>query len=876
MKKYVYSFQEGKRELKDKLGGKGVNLCEMMQLGLPIPQGFIVTTEACNLFFDNKYHLPKNLQKEIFANLKKLEKNTGKKFGDEKNPLLLSVRSGGRVSMPGMMDTILNVGINDKIVASLAKNEQFAWFAYDSYRRFISMYGEIVAGVDRRVFEDEMARFKRKHKAKKDQLLTVEQLKLLIEIYKKKYFEFTNDYFPQEPLSQLMAAIRAVFKSWENPRAHNYRQMNNIPFAWGTAINVVEMVFGNLNNDSATGVVFSRNSATGENEMYGEFLINAQGEDVVAGVRTPDEIKKLKEKMPDMYNQLFSYVKKLEKHYREMQDVEFTIENKKLYILQTRTGKRTMNAGLKIAVDMVKEGLISKETALLRLDANQLGQILHPQFDNKELENAKFLSKGLPASPGAASGKICFNKEELLTLKERGIPAILVRLETSPDDVEAMAQAEGVLTIYGGMTSHAAVVARGMGICCITGCNDFSIKNNKLYLNGTLIKKENYISLHGDTGKVYFGQIKTKPAVLTDEFNKVLKWAHQNLKMQVLANADTPKDAKIALDFYATGIGLCRTEHMFFQDKRMLRMQKMILSTSEKEKMQAVKALEKFQQKDFYNILKVMDKKAVVIRYLDPPLHEFMPKKEEEIKNLAKYLKTTKVKLKKQIANLQEENPMMGHRGSRVSVTYPALLQMQTRAIIKAALQLKKEGYHPKPELMLPLISSSKELSYLIEIIKEEIKNLTKKTTISYALGAMIEVPRALVIADEIAQKVDFVSFGTNDLTQMTYGFSRDDIGKFFPEYQAKKLLTFDPFATLDIKGVGSLIKYAIPKLKDNNKKIVIGICGEHGGDPDSIAFFYENDFNYVSCSSYRLPIAIIKAAQLAILEKENKLEILE
>ena len=874
MKKYVYSFKEGGPKLKNLLGGKGANLCEMVELGLPVPSGFIVTTEACNLYYEEKMNLTKTIQKEIFDQLLNLEKVTKKRLGDSENPLLISVRSGSVVSMPGMMDTILNLGLNDKVVETLSEKTGNKWFVYDSYRRFIGMYADVVMGFSRDSFDFEMDKYKKEKKIEKDQDLTEEDLFNIIEMYKKNYKKLSKEEFPQDPLFQLVESVKAVFCSWSNPRAVSYRKMNNIPDSYGTAVTVQEMVYGNNGNNSGTGVAFSRNPATGENDLYGEFLINAQGEDVVAGIRTPESISKLKEIMPNAYQELYDYAKKLEKHYKDMQDMEFTIENEKLYMLQTRTGKRTAKASLKVAVDLVKESLISKETALLRIEPNQLDNLLHTTFVDSELKKAKIIATGLPASPGAATGKVYFTAEDVVLAKEKGEDAILVRLETSPEDIEGMNSAKGILTVHGGMTSHAAVVARGMGICCISGAN-VDVSGKKLFAGDVVIKEGEYISLDGNLGNVYLGKIKMEKPSLDDDFEKILNWASKHLDMQVLTNADTPEDAKVARGFRATGIGLCRTEHMFFKEERIFQVRKMILAKTEDHRNRAIEQMKKFQRKDFEEIFKEMDGYSVTIRFLDPPLHEFVPTDKNEIAELAKDLKMTQNDLKKHIDSLKETNPMMGHRGCRLSVTYPELIRMQTAAIIEAAINVQIKEYKVIPELMIPLIGDERELKYLIELIKDEADMLIEKSGVKlkYKVGTMIEVPRAAIIADKIAPHVDFFSFGTNDLTQMTYGFSRDDASKFLSDYYKKDIFLFDPFVRIDEEGVGALIEMAVSKGREVNEKIKIGICGEHGGNPESIKFCYKHDFTYVSCSPYRVPIAVLTSAQQSILKKEKNIE---
>ncbi len=868
MKKYVFSFKEGTQKMKDILGGKGANLCEMLNLDLPVPLGFIVSTEACNEFYESNQELSKYIQKEIFEQLVNLEKKTNKKFGSGDNPLLLSIRSGSRVSMPGMMDTILNLGMNDQLVKMMAENDGERWFAYDSYRRFIGMYAGVVNGFSKEDFDGQLTNYKKERKIIKDQDLSIDDLKNIIDIYKSNYQKKANKPFPQDPSFQLIEAIKAIFKSWMNERAISYRKINKIPDYYGTAVIVQEMVYGNNGEKSGSGVAFSRNPATGENEFYGEFLINAQGEDVVAGVRTPLPIDQLKNTMANIYVELYTYVKKLERHYRDMQDVEFTIENQKLYMLQTRTGKRTMQAALKIAIDLVNESLISKEEAISRLNASQFNQLLHPRFEEESLKKAKFLTKGLATSPGAAYGKIYFTSDDIIKAKRNGYSAILVRLETSPEDIEGMNYATGILTVYGGMTSHAAVVARGMGITCVSGCSGVVIENKQMKINNIIIEEGDYISIDGNTGNVYLGEVKTTTDKLSDDLVKMLGWADQYQKITVFANADTKEDAELALKFKAKGIGLCRTEHMFFKEERIIQIRKMILAKDDVKREEALREIEKFQEKDFYEILKIMNNKPVTIRYLDPPLHEFMPKNDSEIINLGHELKMELAEIKKQIGILTEVNPMMGHRGCRLAVTYPSLIKTQTRAVMNAAKKLEEEGYNPIIELMIPLVAINQELVYLINLIKEEVL-----PQINYKLGTMIEVPRAALIADKIANHVDFFSFGTNDLTQMTYGFSRDDATKFLDDYYQKDLISFDPFMVIDEVGVGKLIEVAVKNGRLAKPGLKIGICGEHGGDPLSIQFFFEQGLDYVSCSPYRVPIAILASAQLTIKNNEKNVE---
>ncbi len=873
--KYVYSFNEGNSNMRSLLGGKGANLCQMTTLGLPVPMGFIVTTEACTSYYENSETLSSEIIKQVEDKILELEKSTGKKFGDKENPLLVSVRSGARSSMPGMMDTILNLGLNDEIVESLSTTMDKR-FIYDCYRRFIGMYSDVVKGYDKSLFERIIDKLKETKNIKYDTELTEEDLKLLVKSFKEKYYELANEDFPSDPKLQLIEAIKAVFRSWNNDRAKFYRKMNNIPDEWGTAVNVQEMVYGNLNDKSGTGVVFSRNPATGENKLYGEYLINAQGEDVVAGVRTPSNISTLKEVMPDCYEQLNNICKKLENYYKDIQDMEFTIENGKLYMLQTRNGKRTGKAAIKIATSLVEEGLITKEEALSRVEPKLLDQLLHPTFDNNELENKEIIAEGLAASPGAGSGKVYFKAEDIKRASENGeSDLILVRLETSPEDIEGMSLSKAVLTIRGGMTSHAAVVARGMGIPCVSGCENLRIDET----NKTLMAKEytihegDYISVDGSTGKVYLGQIPTTDAGISGDFEVFMNWVNEIKTIGVRANADNYKDAKKALDLGAEGIGLCRTEHMFFDNERIFNFRKMILSTNEEERIASLNKILPYQKSDFISLFEIMKENPVTIRLLDPPLHEFLPKEESEIESLAKDLNIEKEEIVKRIESLKEFNPMMGHRGCRLSITYPEIAKMQTRAIIEAAIEVKRKGIDVFPEIMIPLVGEVNELKYLKEIILNTIEDIFKKENIKikYLIGKMIEIPRGAITADKIAKEADFFSFGTNDLTQMTYGFSRDDATKFLNDYYDKKILKINPFEKLDTEGVGYLIQTAAKKGLESNPKLELGVCGEQGADPESIEFLINNGIDYVSCSPYRIPIAKLAAAQAVIRKKENK-----
>ncbi|WP_041722852.1 pyruvate, phosphate dikinase [Caldicellulosiruptor saccharolyticus] len=867
-------FYEGNKDMRELLGGKGANLAEMTNLGLPVPPGFTVTTEACTRYYDEGEKIADEIVEEIFEKLAELEKITGKKFGDPSNPLLVSVRSGARVSMPGMMDTILNLGINDEVVEGLAKLTNNERFAYDSYRRFIQMFSDVVMGIEKNKFEKILDEVKEKYGAKYDTDLTAEHLKEVVVRYKELYKAEKGEDFPQDPKVQLLEAVKAVFRSWNNPRAIVYRRLNEIPHDWGTAVNVQMMAYGNMGNDSGTGVAFTRNPATGEKELYGEFLMNAQGEDVVAGIRTPQPISALKESMPEVYQQLAEIAKKLETYYKDMQDMEFTIERGKLYMLQTRNGKRTAQAALKIAVDMVEEGLITKEEAMLKVDPKQLDTLLHPTFEPSALKAAKPIAKGLPASPGAATGKIYFTAEEAKAAVERGEKkVILVRTETSPEDIEGMVAAQGILTSRGGMTSHAAVVARGMGKCCVAGCGDISINEEEKYFttpDGKVYREGDWISLDGSTGYVYEGELPTKDPELTGYFATFMQWADEIRRLKVRANADTPRDAAQARKFGAEGIGLCRTEHMFFEEDRIPAMREMIVARTEEQRRKALNKLLPMQRSDFEALFREMKGYPVTIRLLDPPLHEFLPKEDDAIRELAKEMGITFEELKSIVQSLHELNPMLGHRGCRLAVTYPEIAEMQTRAIIEAAINVKNEGIDVVPEIMVPLVGELKELKYIKDIIVKTAEKVMeeKGVKIEYKVGTMIEVPRAALTADEIAKEAEFFSFGTNDLTQMTYGFSRDDIGKFLDDYFEKKIFETDPFARLDEKGVGKLIKMAAELGRSTRPDIKLGICGEHGGDPSSIEFCHNVGLDYVSCSPFRVPIARLAAAQAQVKSK--------
>ena len=872
MEKYVYLFDEGNKDLRSLLGGKGANLAEMTNMGLPVPYGFTVTTEACNLYFKENECLNENVQKQILKGVKMVEEKTGKKLGDTQNPLLLSVRSGSAISMPGMMDTILNLGLNDKLALALAKDEDSKRFIYDSYRRLIMMFADVVKGKGKDDFEDYLNHYKEKKGAKSDLELNADDMVNLTEAFKKLYKKLVRENFPDEPLLQLMQAITAVFRSWNNKRAKVYRQMNNISDDLGTAVNIQEMVYGNLSESSLTGVAFSRNPADGTDKLYGEYLVRAQGEDIVAGVRTPLSIDKLESLWPKVYNELKGYSKLLEKHYKDMQDMEFTVENGKLYMLQTRNGKRTPMAALKIAVDMVKEDLITEKEALMRLNPNDISGMLHKSFDDKVLARKRPITRGLPASPGAVSGQVCFNTEEVKTKYNKKIPTILVREETSPEDIEAMKYANGILTVRGGMTSHAAVVARGIGKCCISGCeNAFVDEANKVMtVDGMTFTSESYLSLDGFTGNVYEGIIEVKDSSLSDEFLTMLEWAKKYKKLKVRANADLAKDAKVALDFGAEGIGLCRTEHMFFEKEKIFAIRKMIVAPTEKDRIEALTVLLGMQTKDFEELFKVANGNVLTIRYLDPPLHEFLPKTDDEVRELAKNLKINEEELYKKIDSLKEFNPMMGLRGCRLSIVYPEIAVMQTTAIFKAAIKVLKHGVEVKPEIMIPLVGDVSEFDYLKKIIVDVASKLDKSGHVKYKIGTMIEVPRSVTQADKIAREADFFSFGTNDLTQMTFGFSRDDAGAFINDYYQKGILKFDPFKTIDKEGVGKLVMVAVKLARGANEDIELGVCGEHGGDTESIKFFDRLGLDYVSCSPYRVPSAILAAAQAEISKNDH------
>lgn len=872
-KKYVYLFSEGNASMRNLLGGKGANLAEMTNLGIPVPQGFTVTTEACTKYYEDGKKISNEVLDQINAALAKVEEMSSKKLGCTKNPLLVSVRSGARASMPGMMDTILNLGLNDETVVSIAKLTGNERFAYDSYRRFIQMFSDVVMGIEKRKFEDILDKVKEDKGAKFDTDLTTNDLKEVVELFKAAYKENKEEEFPQDPKVQLTEAVTAVFRSWDNPRANVYRRLNDIPGDWGTAVNVQCMVFGNMGNTSGTGVAFTRNPATGEKLIFGEYLINAQGEDVVAGIRTPQPITKLEQDLPECYRQFMDIAQKLENHYRDMQDMEFTIEQGKLYFLQTRNGKRTAPAALKIAVNLVEEGLLTKEEALLKVEPKQLDSLLHPSFINSDLKKAVPVAKGLPASPGAACGKVYFTAEDAKNAHANGEKVVLVRLETSPEDIEGMVASEGILTVRGGMTSHAAVVARGMGTCCVAGCGDIIVNEEEKFfkVKDSIIKEGDYISLDGSAGNVYIGAIKTEEPEITGYFGTFMEWADAVRVLKVRTNADTPRDAKQAVHFGAEGIGLCRTEHMFFAEDRIAAVREMILSETVEQRKKALEKILPMQKEDFVGIYEAMEERPVTIRFLDPPLHEFLPTEEEDIKALALEMGVTYQQLKDKAESLHEFNPMMGHRGCRLAVSFPEIAEMQTQAVIEAALEVRKnKGYNIVPEIMIPLVGDIKELKYIKDIVVKTADELIAKSgeKLKYHVGTMIEIPRAAITADEIAKEAEFFSFGTNDLTQMTFGFSRDDAGKFLEDYYDKKIYEFDPFAKLDQKGVGKLIKMAAELGKATRPDIHLGICGEHGGDPTSVEFCHNIGLNYVSCSPFRVPVARLAAAQAQLKNK--------
>ena len=875
-KKYVYLFKEGNADMRELLGGKGANLAEMTNLGLPIPQGFTVSTEACTEYYNDGKKINDEIQSQIFEALKKLEEMQGKKFGDNSDPLLVSVRSGARASMPGMMDTILNLGLNDVAVEGFAAKTGNPRFAYDSYRRFIQMYSDVVMEVPKSFFEKIIDEVKEAKGVHFDTELTVDDLKELVKRFKEVYKNAMNgEEFPQDPTEQLMGAVKAVFRSWDNPRAIVYRRMNDIPGDWGTAVNVQAMVFGNMGETSGTGVAFTRNPSTGEKGIFGEYLINAQGEDVVAGVRTPQPITKLAEDLPECYKEFMEIAHKLEDHYRDMQDMEFTIQEGKLYFLQTRNGKRTAPAAIQIACDLVDEGMITKEEAVLRIEAKSLDQLLHPTFDKDSLKAGEVIGEALPASPGAAAGKVVFTAEEAKELGKggKGERVVLVRLETTPEDIEGMVAAQGILTVRGGMTSHAAVVARGMGTCCVSGCGDIKMNEEaeEFELGGYTFHKGDYVSLDGTTGKIYKGDIKTVEASVSGNFGRIMGWADEFRTLKVRTNADNPRDTKNAVHLGAEGIGLCRTEHMFFEEDRIPKIRKMILSETVEAREAALNELIPFQKGDFKAMYKELKGLPMTVRYLDPPLHEFLPTAEEDIIALAKDMGVTVEHLKEKCAELHEFNPMMGHRGCRLAVTYPEIARMQTRALMEAAIEVKEEdGYDIVPEIMIPLVGEKKELKFVKDVVVETAEKVKaeKGSDIEYHIGTMIEIPRAALTADEIAEEAEFFSFGTNDLTQMTFGFSRDDAGKFLDSYYKAKIYESDPFAKLDQDGVGKLVKMAAEKGRATRPNIKLGICGEHGGEPSSVEFCHKVGLNYVSCSPFRVPIARLAAAQAALKNK--------
>ncbi len=879
-KKYVYLFSEGNATMRELLGGKGANLAEMTNIGLPVPQGFTITTEACTQYYEDGRKINDEIMAEIMEYVAKMEEMNGKKFGDLKNPLLVSVRSGARASMPGMMDTILNLGLNDDVVAAMIAGNpdpNFERFVYDSYRRFIQMFSDVVMEVGKKYFEQLIDAMKEKRGVKLDIELTAADLKELAEQFKAEYKQQIGEDFPSDPKTQLYEAIRAVFRSWDNPRANVYRRDNDIPYSWGTAVNVMPMVFGNLNDNSGTGVAFTRDPATGEKKLMGEFLTNAQGEDVVAGVRTPMPISQMEEKFPQAYADFVKVCDLLEDHYRDMQDMEFTVENGKLYMLQCRSGKRTAQAALKIACDLVDEGMIDEKKAVSMIDPRNLDTLLHPQFDAAVLKKAPAIAKALPASPGAACGKIVFSAEDAKEWKERGEKVVLVRLETSPEDIEGMKASQGILTVRGGMTSHAAVVARGMGKCCVSGCGEINMdeENKKFTLAGQTFTEGSEISIDGTTGNIYAGLIPTVDASIAGEFGRVMAWADEFRTLKVRTNADTPADAKKARELGAEGIGLCRTEHMFFDPERIAAFREMICSDTEEEREVALDKILPYQQSDFKALYEALEGCPVTIRFLDPPLHEFVPTEDADIEKLAKAKNKSVEEIKAICASLHEFNPMMGHRGCRLAVTYPSIAKMQTKAVIRAAIEVQKEhaDWTVKPEIMIPLVCEVKELKYVKNIVVEtaDAEIAAAGVKLEYEVGTMIEIPRAALTADEIATEADFFCFGTNDLTQMTFGFSRDDAGKFLNAYYDKKIFESDPFAKLDQTGVGKLMETAIKLGKPVNPKLHVGICGEHGGDPSSVEFCHKIGLDYVSCSPFRVPIARLAAAQAAIAEKAAK-----
>ena len=877
MTKYVYSFKEGNKDMRNLLGGKGANLAEMTSIGLPVPQGFTVTTEECTKYYEDGREINEDIQAQINEYIQKLEDETGKKFGDKENPLLVSVRSGARASMPGMMDTILNLGLNEEVVESIAEKTGNPRWAYDCYRRFIQMYSDVVMEVGKKYFEQLIDEMKEKKGVTQDIELDADDLKELARLFKEEYKSKIGSEFPTDPKEQLMGAVKAVFRSWDNPRANVYRRDNDIPYSWGTAVNVQSMAFGNMGDDCGTGVAFTRDPATGEKGLFGEFLTNAQGEDVVAGVRTPMHIAEMENKFPEAFKEFKEVCKTLESHYRDMQDMEFTVEHGKLYMLQTRNGKRTAQAALKIACDLVDEGMRTEEEAVAMIDPRNLDTLLHPQFNADELKKSKPVGKGLGASPGAACGKIVFTAEDAVEWNEKGEKVVLVRLETSPEDITGMKASQGILTVRGGMTSHAAVVARGMGTCCVSGCGDIAMdeENKKFTLAGKTYHEGDFISIDGTTGNIYDGIIKTVDAKIVGEFERVMTWADKYRRLKVRTNADTPADAKKAHELGAEGIGLCRTEHMFFEADRIAAFREMICADTVEEREKALDKILPYQQGDFEALYEALEGDSVVIRYLDPPLHEFVPTEEADIEKLAKAQGKSVERIKEIIASLHEFNPMMGHRGCRLAVTYPEIAKMQTKAVIRAAINTKKKhsDWNVVPEIMIPLVGEVKELKYVKDVVvktaDEEIKNANIE--LEYKVGTMIEIPRAALTADEIAKEAEFFSFGTNDLTQMTFGFSRDDAGKFLLSYYENKIYEEDPFKTLDQKGVGKLIETAVKLGKSTRKDIHLGVCGETGGDPKSIEFYHNVGLDYVSCSPFRVPVARLAAAQAAIRSGDEK-----
>ena len=872
MTQFVYLFREADGKDKAKFGGKGANLAEMTKLGMPVPPGLTITTEACTQYYKDGKKINDEILAQVFEKLAVLEKETGKTFGDVENPFLVSVRSGARASMPGMMDTVLNLGLNDVSVVGLAKLTENPRFAYDCYRRFIQMYSDVVVGVGKNFFEKVIDELKKEKGIVQDTEFTAEDLQELIARYKEFYRNEMGEDFPQDPKKQLVGAIEAVFRSWDNPRAIVYRRMNDIPGDWGTAVNVQSMVFGNMGETSGTGVAFTRSPTNGDKHLYGEFLMNAQGEDVVAGIRTPSPIDHLKQTNPAVYEQFLDICSRLENYFHDMQDMEFTIERGKLYMLQTRNGKRTALAAINIAVDLVKEGLCTEEEALLKIEPKQLDDLLHPTFDKAALKKSEAIAAGLPASPGAACGKIAFSAEEAKERAKAGEKVILVRVETSPEDIEGMQAAQGILTARGGLTSHAAVVARGMGACCVCGCDAVEIdeENDVCIIAGKKFTRDDVISLDGSTGNIYVGAIPTVKPEISGNFATIMEWANKYRKLQVRANADNPRDASVAYDFGAQGVGLCRTEHMFFEAERIPAVREMIVASNVVQRKAALAKLLPMQRQDFIGIYKALHGYPVTIRFLDPPLHEFLPTKEEDIRALAKEMGISYEQLLETVHSLHEMNPMLGHRGCRLAVTYPEIAEMQTRAVIEAAIAVNKEGGNVKAEIMIPLVGDVKELAYVKKVVVDTAEAVMAEqgVKVEYMVGTMIEIPRAAITADQIAKEAEFFSFGTNDLTQMTFGFSRDDAGKFLGDYYSKKIFEFDPFAKLDQTGVGELVRIAVEKGKSVRPNIKLGICGEHGGDPSTIEFCHKVGLNYVSCSPYRVPIAILAAAQAAIKNK--------